>query len=152
MLWLTTTQRLASIRHEDCVYRAFVSGPKFFPANWCGSSSIDDRSSCHEDLVSPCWDDGEEQQLPQGRVQFSLPVADKDFDAMFEDFDQDALERQDEVLSDHPQAAPETPLREEVPLVADEAGKDELVADIEETKMTPRKNREKRKRSRSDVT
>ena len=56
-----------------------TSGPKFFPRNWCETSSIDDQSS-QEEMAMPGAEEPEEV------------MDDKVFEAMMEDFDQDALE------------------------------------------------------------
>ncbi len=37
------------------------SGPKCFPHGWCESSSVDDLSSCQEDLAMPGADEQEEE-------------------------------------------------------------------------------------------
>ena len=72
--------------------RSCTSGPKFFPSNWCGSSSVDESSSCHEDLVLPSTDDPEYNDEFPDEVRPGLPVTDEAFEAMLQGFDQDALE------------------------------------------------------------
>ena len=72
--------------------RPCATGPKFSRSNWCESSSIDERSSCHEDLALPGTDDPDCNDAVSGKVQLSLPIADEAFEAMLQDFDQDAME------------------------------------------------------------
>ena len=72
--------------------RPCATGPKFFPSNWCESSSVDERSSCHYDLALPSTDDPDYNDAVSGEVQLSLPIADEAFEAMLQDFDQDAVE------------------------------------------------------------
>ena len=82
----------ASTRNDNSIIRPCATGPQFFPSNWCESSSIDERSSCHEDLALPGTDDPDCNDAVSGKVQLSLPIADEAFEAMLQDFDQDAME------------------------------------------------------------
>ena len=70
--------------------RPCTSGPKFFPSNWCGSSSVDERSSCREDPALPSTDDPDYNDALPDEVQPGLPVTDEAFEAMLQSFDQDA--------------------------------------------------------------
>ena len=81
-----------STGNDNSVIRSCTSGPKFFPSNWCGSSSVDERSSCHEDLALPSTDDPEYNDAFPDEVRPGLPVTDEAFEAMLQGFDQDALE------------------------------------------------------------
>ena len=81
-----------STRNDNSMIRPCATGPQFFLSNWCESSSIDERSSCHDDLALPSTDDPDYNDAFSGEVQLSLPIADEAFEAMLQDFDQDALE------------------------------------------------------------
>ena len=81
-----------STGNDNSVIRPCTSGPKFFPSNWFGSSSIDERSSWHEDLALPSTDDPDYDDALPDEVQTGLPVIDEAFEAMLQSFDQDALE------------------------------------------------------------
>ena len=72
---------------DNSVVRSLTSGPKFFPSDWCGSSSIDDRSSCHDELALPGLDDSAEDVPPPEEAHGDSSVLEDDGNATHSDSD-----------------------------------------------------------------